>query len=372
MTDNSEIIDLLTAIVSTIESQDVQAKTAKNELLEQLKVIASKTDAVSTNFPKLIETLSNFDSKIASSFDDIESVRKQLNSVVHQVSIAEQAILNVQQQSQKLRLNSTLRSISEADEQAQQLNKHLKSSSSQYVENMSSATNIAIEQINKLKNEVSTIADSFSKIVSSKIADNVIDTVSARFTDKLTQDFDNKISHASSNAADKLTSQTFEKIQPAITAFSEKIAKSNEQDLQRFNASRAAVIEASEASHKLYLEREHAYQAHVSKEKTAVKRNWLLIIIGAWIAFSITAVGITFAVKNASESTVNDALNYLTLKNELNKNGFSVEDKEFCQSILPKQQFNFNQGPQVSTCFYLRSPSKEYEVNGRNLMIFTK
>ena len=372
MTDNSEIIDLLTAIVSTIESQDVQAKTAKNELLEQLKVIASKTDAVSTNFPKLIETLSNFDSKIASSFDDIQNVSKQLNSVVDKVNIAEQAILNVQQQSQKLNLNSTLRSINEADEQAQQLNKHLKSSSSQYVENMNSATDIAIEQINKLKNEVSTIADSFSKIVSSKIADNVIDTVSARFTDKLTKDFDNKISHASSNAADKLTSQTFEKIQPAITAFSEKIAKSNEQDLQRFNASRAAVIEASKASHKLYLEREHAYQAHVSKEKTAVKRNWLLIIIGAWIAFSITAVGITFAVKNASESTVNDALNYLTLKNELNKNGFSVEDKEFCQSILPKQQFNFNQGPQVSTCFYLRSPSKEYEVNGRNLMIFTK
>ena len=372
MTDNSEIIDLLTAIVSTIESQDVQAKTAKNELLEQLKVIASKTDAVSTNFPKLIETLSNFDSKIASSFDDIQNVSKQLNSVVDKVNIAEQAILNVQQQSQKLNLNSTLRSINEADEQAQQLNKHLKSSSSQYVENMNSATDIAIEQINKLKNEVSTIADSFSKIVSSKIADNVIDTVSARFTDKLTKDFDNKISHASSNAADKLTSQTFEKIQPAITAFSEKIAKSNEQDLQRFNASRAAVIEASEASHKLYLEREHAYQAHVSKEKAVVKRNWLLIFLGGWIALSITAVGITFAVKNASESTVNDALNYLTLKNELNKNGFSVEDKEFCQSILPKQQFNFNQGPQVSTCFYLRSPSKEYEVNGRNLMIFTK
>ena len=372
MTDNSEIIDLLTAIVSTIESQDVQAKTAKNELLEQLKVIASKTDAVSTNFPKLIETLSNFDSKIASSFDDIQNVSKQLNSVVDKVNIAEQAILNVQQQSQKLNLNSTLRSINEADEQAQQLNKHLKSSSSQYVENMNSATDIAIEQINKLKNEVSTIADSFSKIVSSKIADNVIDTVSARFTDKLTKDFDNKISHASSNAADKLTSQTFEKIQPAITAFSEKIAKSNEQDLQRFNASRAAVIEASKASHKLYLEREHAYQAHVSKEKAVVKRNWLLIFLGGWIALSITAVGITFAVKNASESTVNDALNYLTLKNELNKNGFSVEDKEVCQSILPKQQFNFNQGPQVSTCFYLRSPSKEYEVNGRNLMIFTK
>lgn len=35
MTDNSEIIDLLTAIVSTIETSDTKAQTAKSELLEQ-------------------------------------------------------------------------------------------------------------------------------------------------------------------------------------------------------------------------------------------------------------------------------------------------------------------------------------------------
>ena len=92
MTDNSEIIDLLTAIVSTIESQDEKANKAKFELLEQLKIIASKTDTVSTNFPKLIETLSNFDSKIASSFDDIQNVSKQLNSVVQQISVAQKAL----------------------------------------------------------------------------------------------------------------------------------------------------------------------------------------------------------------------------------------------------------------------------------------
>lgn len=90
------------------------------------------------------------------------------------------------------------------------------------------------------------------------------------------------------------------------------------------------------------------------------------------MTLTATAALTAYAVKNASESTVNDALNYLTLKNDLNSKGFSVEDKEFCQSILPKQQFNFSQGPQVSTCFYLKSPSEQYTVNGRNLMIFTK
>ena len=111
MTENNEIIDLLTAIVSTIESRDQQAQQAKTELIEKLTAIASNTDKVSTNFPKLIETMSNFDSKIASSFEDIQNVSKRLNSVVEQVGIAEKALLNVQQQSQKLRLDETVRSI---------------------------------------------------------------------------------------------------------------------------------------------------------------------------------------------------------------------------------------------------------------------
>ena len=185
MTDNSEIIDLLTAIVSTIESQDEKANKAKFELLEQLKVIASKTDTVSTNFPKLIETLSNFDSKIASSFDDIQNVSNKLDSVVQQVSIAEKAILSVQQQAQNLRLDDTIKTLYDADQTAQQLNRHLNSSSTKYAENMSAATNIAIDQINKLKKEVSIIADSFSQIVSTDISNKIISDVSSKLTQQL-------------------------------------------------------------------------------------------------------------------------------------------------------------------------------------------
>ena len=55
MTENNEIIDLLTAIVSTIESQDQQAQQAKTELLKKLTAIASNTDKVITNFHKLID-----------------------------------------------------------------------------------------------------------------------------------------------------------------------------------------------------------------------------------------------------------------------------------------------------------------------------
>ena len=120
------------------------------------------------------------------------------------------------------------------------------------------------------------------------------------------------------------------------------------------------------------MQREKAYQQHVSQEKAVVKRNWLLIFLIVWFGFTGTAVGIAYAVKSASEKTVDDALGYLMLKNNLTQLGFSAENKEFCQSLLPKKQFNFTQGPQVSSCFYLSSPDEQYTVNNRNLMIFTK
>ena len=180
MTDNSEIIDLLTAIVSTIESQDTQAQTAKSELLEQLKVIASKTDTVSTNFPKLIETLSNFDSKIASSFDDIQNVSKQLNSVVQQISVAQNALEVVKLQASHLNIEQTTAHIKNADAHAQQLTEHLENNSQRYQNNMRAATNIAIQQIEILKNQVSTISDSFSDIVSNRISEEIINQVSSK------------------------------------------------------------------------------------------------------------------------------------------------------------------------------------------------
>ena len=173
MTDNSEIIDLLTAIVSTIENQDKQAQTAKLELLEQLKVIASKTDTVSTNFPKLIETLSNFDSKIASSFDDIQNVSKQLNSVVQQISVAQKALEAVKLRASNLNIEQTAAHIKNADVHARQLTEHLENNGQRYQNNMRAATNIAIQQVEILKNQVSTISDSFSDIVSNRISEEI-------------------------------------------------------------------------------------------------------------------------------------------------------------------------------------------------------
>ncbi|QQA03205.1 hypothetical protein [Acinetobacter lwoffii] len=120
------------------------------------------------------------------------------------------------------------------------------------------------------------------------------------------------------------------------------------------------------------MQREQDYQKHVSKEKAAVKRNWIVIFLIAWFGFTATAVGIAYAVKNASESTVNEALGYIKLKDALNNFGFHPENSDYCQSMLPKKQFELTAGPKVSSCFYLESPTYEYTVNSRNLMIFTK
>ncbi|MFC2995462.1 hypothetical protein ACFODO_09310, partial [Acinetobacter sichuanensis] len=120
-----QIVDLLTEIVNTIQTQDVTASRAKMELLEQLKIIDSKTDTIRTNFPKLIETLSNFDSKIALSFEKIQGVSERLSTVIEHVDVAEKALKNFQQQTQNLSLEKSLLEISKAERTSKELSQNL-------------------------------------------------------------------------------------------------------------------------------------------------------------------------------------------------------------------------------------------------------
>lgn len=368
MTASNETIDLLTAIVDTIESSDEKAQQAKSELLEQLKLLTSKTDVVSTNFPKLIETLSTFDNKIASSFSNIENIDKRLSTVTNQIKSIENSVLNTQQQSKNLQLDHIIEKLSNADQQAQQLSNHLRNSSTKYLENMNAATNIA---------------DSFSKIVSTRIADNVVTDVSSQLKNHVFRETVAGIEIGANEVAQTLTNKAFKNIDSTLKhtektilndlhSFKKETDTAHQNWMQNIKKQQAEAEAIAKESHTMHMQREKTYQEHVSKEKAVVKRNWILIILVAWFGFTGTALGIAYAVKSASEKTVDDALNYLTLRNNLTQLGFSVENKEFCQSLLPKKQFNFTQGPQVSSCFYLESPTYEYTVNSRNLMIFTK
>lgn len=381
MTASNETIDLLTAIVDTIESSDEKAQQAKSELLEQLKLLTSKTDVVSTNFPKLIETLSTFDNKIASSFSNIENIDKRLSTVTNQIKSIENSVLNTQQQSKNLQLDHIIEKLSNADQQAQQLSNHLRNSSTKYLENMNAATNIARKKIEELETEVANIADSFSKIVSTRIADNVVTDVSSQLKNHVFRETVAGIEIGANEVAQTLTNKAFKNIDSTLKhtektilndlhSFKKETDTAHQNWMQNIKKQQAEAI--AKESHTMHMQREKTYQEHVSKEKAVVKRNWILIILVAWFGFTGTALGIAYAVKSASEKTVDDALNYLTLRNNLTQLGFSVENKEFCQSLLPKKQFNFTQGPQVSSCFYLESPTYEYTVNSRNLMIFTK
>lgn len=381
MTDNSEIIDLLTAIVSTIESQDKQAQSAKVELLEQLKVIASKTDAVSTNFPKLIETLSNFDSKIASSFDDIQNVSKQLDSVVQQVSIAEQAILSVQQQAHNLRLDDTLKTIYDADQTAQQLNRHLNSSSTTYVENMSAATNIAINQINKLKNEVSTIADSFTQIVSTDISNKIVSDVSSKLTQQLIHQMQSEIDVSAKKTAESLATRTFEQLDTTLNnskhtieansrAFEKSVIDTFKQDIQTVKSLSQQLNETAEQSNTLYLEREQAYQAHVLKEKKETKKNWLMLLGGGWLIFSLTMMTTAMMTSKSAESIVDQALQYKQMQQNFVKNGFAHMPNDQCKSYMPTQQVGQNRA--IDFCYFSKKPSYVIDTSRGTLNIITR
>lgn len=367
MTDNREIIDLLTAIVSTIENQDTQTQIAKSELLEQLKMIASKTDTVSTNFPKLIETLSNFDSKIASSFDDIQNVSKQLNSVVEQVSIAEKAILSVQQQAQNLRLDDTIKTLYDADQTAQQLNRHLNSSSTKYAENMSAATNIAIDQINKLKKEVSTISDSFSEIVSSRISEEIINQVSSKLAQKITDQLKSEIEVSAKDTAEKLASSTFNKLDSTFNSAEQRLKENSttfhNQIITTYNADLKTVKEIStelqataQKSAELYRQREKAYQAHVSEEKKEQKLSFLKKLAIGWAIVTIT--GLTFGLLSQTmvESGIEKALNYRMIEARLKGLGLQMLSPDLCKNYIPKQPFS--QIPAIQTCFQFRNSQK--------------
>ena len=360
MTDNSEIIDLLTAIVSTIESQDTQAQTAKSELLEQLKVIASKTDTVSTNFPKLIETLSNFDSKIASSFDDIQNVSKQLNSVVQQISVAQNALEVVKLQASHLNIEQTTAHIKNADAHAQQLTEHLENNSQRYQNNMRAATNIAIQQIEILKNQVSTISDSFSDIVSNRISEEIISQVSSKLTQQISDQLKSEIEVSAKDTAEKLASSTFNKLDSTFnsaeqrlkeksTAFHNQIITTYNADLETVKEISTELQATAQKSAELYRQREKAYQAHVSEEKKEQKLSFLKKLAIGWAIVTIT--GLTFGLLSQTmvESGIEKALNYRMIEARLKGLGLQMLSPDLCKNYIPKQAFS--QIPAIQTCF---------------------
>ena len=367
MTDNSEIIDLLTAIVSTIESQDTQAQTAKSELLEQLKVIASKTDTVSTNFPKLIETLSNFDSKIASSFDDIQNVSKQLNSVVQQISVAQNALEVVKLQASHLNIEQTTAHIKNADAHAQQLTEHLENNSQRYQNNMRAATNIAIQQIEILKNQVSTISDSFSDIVSNRISEEIINQVSSKLTQQISDQLKSEIEVSAKDTAEKLASSTFNKLDSTFnkaeqrlkensTAFHNQIITTYNADLKTVKEISTELQATAQRSAELYQQREKAYQDHVLEEKKKQKLSLLKKLGIGWAIVTIT--GLTFGLLSQTmvESGIEKALNYRMIEARLKGLGLQMLSPDICKNYIPKQAFS--QIPAIQTCFQFRNSQK--------------
>ena len=367
MTDNSEIIDLLTAIVSTIESQDIQAQKAKSELVEQLKVIASKTDTVSTNFPKLIETLSNFDSKIASSFDDIQNVSKQLNSVVQQISVAQKALEIVRLQASNLNIEQTTTHIKNADAQAKQLTEHLENNSQRYQNNMRAATNIAIQQVEILKKQVSTISDSFSDIVSNRISEEIINQVSSKLTQQISDQLKSEIEVSAKDTAEKLVSSTFNKLDFAFnnaeqrlkensTAFHNQIITTYNADLKTVKEISTELQATAQRSAELYQQREKAYQDHVLEEKKEQKLSLLKKFGIGWAIVTIT--GLTFGLLSQTmvESGIEKALNYRMIEARLKGLGLQMLSPDICKNYIPKQAFS--QIPAIQTCFQFRNSQK--------------
>lgn len=381
MTDENHIIDLLTAIVSTIETQDANTEASKNQVLKQLEIIASNTEKVSTNFPKLVEVLSSFDNKIASSFEDIEKITKQLNSVIQKVSLAETAIKSAQQQAQNLKLDATIRTLSDADQLAIKLNQHLNTASLKYQENMTAASTEALQQISSLKREVSQIADKFSEIIADNVSNKIINDVSTRLTQQFISKLKIDIETGAKEVSENLAKQAFQDLNKALRAaknevqeynneFNREVVQSYEHNLKRIKDITQEIEITSQKSNAIYLAREESYIEHVSKEKSATKRNWLLIGLGTWIGLSATFAGASYITTKSAESVVNTATGYVDMQRNMSRNGYRPISKEDCSAYLPRQQFM--QNPQIDFCYISRKPYHQVDTGYGYLNIFTK
>lgn len=381
MTDNTEIIDLLSAMVSTIDSQDAKAQAAKDEIIEKLAVLGSKTDTISTNFPKLIETISKFDNKIASSFENVEKLGEQMDSVISQMGTAEKVIKSLQQQAEALKLSETQSALTSVQHQAQQLKNKITETNNSYAATITETANIALTQIRALRTQVGGIAENFKTIVANEISERVIDNVSSSLSRKLTQKIQTDIETSAGKTAETLANKAF-------SGFYEKIEETKAQiesdrsdfhktasdmyfdDIRTLKRHQEELIKIASTSERLFKEREEAYQNHVTQEKRETKIGWLKLLGGAWVVSMVTILLAGTIMNKSSESIVDKALDYKELQKIFSKNGFRGLPKEECQNFMPRQ--NITQTNTIDFCYFSKKPYHQIETNKGMLNIVTK
>ena len=369
MTENSEIIDLLTAIVGTIESQDLAANRAKMELLEQLKIIDSKTDTIRTNFPKLIETLSNFDSKIASSFEKIQGVSERLSTVIEHVNVAENALKNFQQQSQNLSLEKSLLEISKAEKTSKELSQNLNKSKTEFYNEINNITTETLKQFSRIKGEIDTISNIFSTKISTKIVDDVSSSLSKKYLYNLNATVEN----SSTEFANNFTEKAFDSVKNKVKEQGDEIFQEAQEKLFEIRKINSRIVDTAQASAELFQEQEESFRSYYrqleKKEEVKSKLGWVLGAVGVLVFLGIFGL----LVRYVSDATVEKAINFQNLETKFQLMGFEPEqNRELCQKAL-NLQFQENP-PQLKHCFYLKNPTMQYTVknDGRNLLIFTK
>lgn len=369
MTENSEIIDLLTAIVGTIESQDLAANRAKMELLEQLKIIDSKTDTVRTNFPKLIETLSNFDGKIASSFEKIKDVSERLTAVVESIKIAEKSLKNFQHQTQNLSLEKSLIEIEKAEKMSKELSQNLNKSKTEFYTEINDITTDTLRQFSRIKGEI----DKISNIFSTKISTEIIEEVSSKLSKNYLYNLNENIKESSTNFANNFTEKAFDSVKNKVKEKGDEIFQEAQEKLFEISNINSRIVGKAQASAELFQEQEESFRSYYrqleKKEEVKSKLGWVLGAVGVLVFLGIFGL----LVRYVSDATVEKAINFQNLETKFQLMGFEPEqNRELCQKAL-NLQFQENP-PQLKYCFYLKNPTLQFTVknDGRNLLIFTK
>lgn len=152
------------------------------------------------------------------------------------------------------------------------------------------------------------------------------------------------------------------------TAFHNQVISTYNADLKTVKEISKELQETAKKSAELYKERENAYQAHVSEEKTERKLSLLKKLGIGWAIVTITGLIFGLMSQTMVEAGIEKAINYRMIEAKLNGLGLQMLPSSMCKDYMSKQ--NFSQIPPIKTCFQFKNSQKIQTQYGELHLIY--
>ncbi len=241
---------------------------------------------------------------------------------------------------------------------------------------------ISLSVRSKSWSQVNRIAHSFTEIITTDISNRIINDVSAKLTQQVVQNLKVEIETGAKETAETLSNKAFQhlsktlqqtknEVESGAKEFHREVISTYQNDLKQLKAISSEIQQTADKSNRIYMQREEAYQNHVSQEKASVKKNWILIachsldrINSNCCRYSLRNIKISW--KRCKQS---DWLMWIYRIIGW-KMAFVASTKKKCNAYMPKQQFMQNRP--IDFCYFSKTPAHQVQTQHGYLNIFTK